>query len=393
MSDAILTYISLFSSAGVGCYGFKQEGFECIATNELLEKRLKIQRYNSKCKYESGYILGDIREPEVYSRLLSEIKLWEENHGTKQVDAIIATPPCQGISVANHKKKDDEYIRNSLVVESLRIIGQVKPRFFILENVRGFLDAVCMDIDGNYKKIRRAIEDNLVKTYNLSYNIMNFKDYGCPSSRTRTIILGVHKSLSKIDLPDLYPNKQMEIPLRESIGHLPPLKNMGEICSKDIYHSFKKYDSRMIPWIENISEGQSAFDNEDISRLPHTVKDGVVKINAYKNGDKYRRQYWNKVAPCIHTRNDILSSQNTIHPTDNRVFSIRELMLLMSIPNKFKWTDVDEEALNVLQQEEKEKFLKREETNIRQSIGEGVPTIIFRQIAANIKHAIQVNGY
>ncbi len=43
-----LTYISLFSSAGVGCFGFKKEGYECIATNELLEKRLKIQRISIK---------------------------------------------------------------------------------------------------------------------------------------------------------------------------------------------------------------------------------------------------------------------------------------------------------------------------------------------------------
>ncbi|WFQ90683.1 type II restriction modification system adenine/cytosine DNA methyltransferase subunit [Mycoplasma feriruminatoris] len=54
------TYISLFSSAGVGCYGFKLEDFECIATNELLEKRLNIQKLNNKCKYNSGYIKGDI---------------------------------------------------------------------------------------------------------------------------------------------------------------------------------------------------------------------------------------------------------------------------------------------------------------------------------------------
>ena len=44
-----LTYISLFSSAGVGCYGFKMEGFECIATNELIERRLNIQKINKKC--------------------------------------------------------------------------------------------------------------------------------------------------------------------------------------------------------------------------------------------------------------------------------------------------------------------------------------------------------
>ena len=46
-----LTYISLFSSAGVGCFGFKQNNFECIATNEILTKRLKIQVYNNKCKF------------------------------------------------------------------------------------------------------------------------------------------------------------------------------------------------------------------------------------------------------------------------------------------------------------------------------------------------------
>ena len=55
-----LTYISLFSSAGVGCYGFKMEGFDCVATNELLPKRLDVQKCNNKCKYDSGYILGDI---------------------------------------------------------------------------------------------------------------------------------------------------------------------------------------------------------------------------------------------------------------------------------------------------------------------------------------------
>ena len=44
------TYISLFSSAGIGCYGFKLEGFDCIATNELIARRLEIQKFNNKCK-------------------------------------------------------------------------------------------------------------------------------------------------------------------------------------------------------------------------------------------------------------------------------------------------------------------------------------------------------
>ena len=73
-----LTYISLFSSAGVGCYGFKQNGFECIATNEILKKRLKIQVYNRKCRFKSGYIDGDITKKEVKQKLLDELDLWKK---------------------------------------------------------------------------------------------------------------------------------------------------------------------------------------------------------------------------------------------------------------------------------------------------------------------------
>ena len=64
-----LTYVSLFSSAGVGCYGFKLEDFECIATNEIIERRLNVQRHNNKCRYESGYIADDILKEETKNKI------------------------------------------------------------------------------------------------------------------------------------------------------------------------------------------------------------------------------------------------------------------------------------------------------------------------------------
>lgn len=67
------TYITLFSSAGVGCYGFKLNGFECIATNELLDVRLSVQKANHKCKYESGYIGGDITTEETHKNSLMRL--------------------------------------------------------------------------------------------------------------------------------------------------------------------------------------------------------------------------------------------------------------------------------------------------------------------------------
>ena len=99
------TYISLFSSAGVGCFGFKQNGLECISTNEILTKRLKIQMFNNKCKYDIGYLDGDISTKEIKNKLFDEIKKWQTEHKISEPDIIVATPPCQGMSVAYHKKK------------------------------------------------------------------------------------------------------------------------------------------------------------------------------------------------------------------------------------------------------------------------------------------------
>ncbi len=387
-SYGIHTYISLFSSAGVGCYGFKEEGFYCVATVELLEKRLKIQSYNNKCVYESGYICGDMTMQETKDKVFAELEKWEKTFYVADLDVLIATPPCQGMSIANHKKRNDEIVRNSLVVESIKMVHQIKPKFFVFENVRAFLTSACTDADGNNKSIKEAIDMNLGGMYNILYKVVNFKDYGNPSSRTRTLVIGVRKDIMDVIPNDLFPDKKSEITLRQAIGHLPPLKKMGEISENDIYHNFRKYNPEMEAWISEIKEGQSAFDNTDIQRIPHTIKNGVVVFNTQKNGDKYTRQYWDKTAPCIHTRNDIMASQNTVHPVDNRVFSIREIMLLMSVPHTFNWSAMPFEKLNALTPEEKATFLKKEEMNIRQTLGEAVPTVIFRQIAHKIRNVL-----
>ena len=287
------------------------------------------------------------------------------------------------MSVANHKKKD-ELKRNSLVVESIKMVSTIQPKFFIFENVRAFLTSICTDVDGQDKTIKNAIELNLGGLYNVLFKVVNFKDYGNPSSRTRTLVIGVRKDLKEITPYDVFPDRQPERTLRQIIGELPPLRIMGEISENDIYHNFRKYSPRMEAWIADIKEGQSAFDNTDITKIPHSIKNGVIVYNAQKNGDKYTRQCWDKVAPCIHTRNDIMASQNTVHPVDNRVFSIREVMLMMSVPALFQWSDIPFDELNKLPIKEKGAFLKKEEMNIRQNLGEAVPTIIFRQIAHKI---------
>ena len=379
------TYISLFSSAGIGCYGFKLEEFECVATNELITRRLDIQRFNNKCKYDSGYICGDITEESTKEALYSQIDLWKKKEKVSRIDVVIATPPCQGMSVANHKKTSTEIVRNSLVIESIKIIKQINPRFFIFENVPAFMKTICTDIDGVNKTISEAIESNLGGEYSYISRIINFKNHGACSSRQRTVVIGVSKDYADEVSPlELYPDLVEEKTLRQVIGDLKPLKEFGEIDENDIYHSFRVYPEHMRAWISGIKEGESAFDNADDNKKPHQVKDGKIVINQQKNGDKYKRQYWDKVGPCIHTRNDQLASQNTVHPSDDRVFSIRELMMMMTVPYSFKWVEDDLKTLNLLPIAKKRAFLKKEEIKIRQSLGEAVPTAIFQAIAKKI---------
>lgn len=378
-----LGYVSLFSSAGVGCYGFNQVGYDCIVTSELIQRRIDVQKFNKVCSLDEGYVAGDITDPIVRSQIFKSIDNWKKINKKNEVDVLVATPPCQGISVANHKKKD-ELGRNSLVVESIKIINQILPRYFIFENVRGFLNTVCTDIDNNNKSIREAISSNLRAEYNIAFRVINFKEYGSNSSRTRTLVIGVRKDIIEIAPYELFPEYRKAPTLRELISDLPSIANMGDIDSNDIYHAFRPYNEKMLGWIKDTKEGQSAFDNEDELKRPHTVVDGKIVPNQNKNSDKYKRCYWDAVAPCVHTRNDILASQNTIHPDEPRVFSIRELMRFMSVPGDFRWSENGLDELNKLSLEDKRKFLKKHEMNIRQCLGEAVPTGVFRSIAQNI---------
>lgn len=372
-------YISLFSSAGVGCYGFKLNGFQCIATNELLAPRLEVQKANHKCKYESGYICGDITTDETKQLLYSEINKWKKEEGLEQVDVVFATPPCQGMSTANYKKKDEKP-RNSLVVEAIKLIKEISPKVFVFENVRAFMKTTCKDISGEDMLISESIEKNLSNKYNIFYKVINFKEYGIPSSRPRTIVIGTSKDMKNVSPLNLFPSRHKERTLREVIGDLPSLQ-YGERDNNDLYHFFREYPRYMENWISELNEGQSAFENADPDRIPYKLdKNGnkVTNKGAYM-GNKYRRLFWDKPCACITTRNDQLASQDTIHPSDNRVLSIRELMRLMTIPDSFKWSDLKEEEVADFNQ-----FLKDYELNIRRCIGEAVPTFIVSQIARKI---------
>ncbi|WQX71105.1 DNA cytosine methyltransferase [Helicobacter pylori] len=387
-----LTYISLFSGAGVGCYGLLEEGFECVATNEILEKRLNIQRINNKCKFDEGYICGDIKELEIKEKILKRIEFYSKNFGNDRVDLVVATPPCQGMSVANHKKKNDEIKRNSLVIESVDLIKQIKPRFFILENVPSFYKTGCIDKNDNLLEIGSMIEQNLSGDYRLYDEVINFKNFGANSSRTRTLVIGVCKEFKDFTSAlEFFPDFKQEKTLKEVIGSLKPL-TWGEYDSADFYHSFRTYPKHMQEWIKDLKEGQSAFENvqDAISDLAYLCSNEGAFESDYLNPiqssyqalmrkdspklynhqatnhsqaaleklklinkeqgkeclpknlhgkqqfkSTWGRLNWNKISPTIDTRFDTPSNGTNSHPELHRSITPREAARIQSFSDDY----------------------------------------------------------
>ena len=205
-----------------------------------------------------------------------------------------------------------------------------------------------------------------------------------PSSRPRTIVIGTSKEFLNLSPLSLFPSRHKEIKLREAIGDLAPL-DYGQRDKEDFLHFARQFPIEQLEWIKNTKEGQSSFDQPLEFQPGHYDKHGnkVVNKGAYM-GNKYRRLTWDKVCSCIHTRNDVLSSQDTIHPSDNRVLSIRELMRVMTIPTTFHWTDYDDSVTI----DNADDYLKANELNIRRCIGEAVPTQIMRSVSSKVKLAL-----
>ena len=115
--------LSLFSSVGLAETYFKNYDIDIKIANELTDVRAKFHKHlYPDCKM----IVGDITQEKIKQEIIDEAI-------QEKCDFVIATPPCQGMSLAGLRKKDD--VRNRLILDAVEIIQKIKPKFIIFENV------------------------------------------------------------------------------------------------------------------------------------------------------------------------------------------------------------------------------------------------------------------
>lgn len=344
---------SLFSGAGIGETYLHECGINIRTANELIERRANLYR---AIYPDCNMICGDITKKEIFAEIM------ESARGS---EFLIASPPCQGMSVAGKNRHQDTMIddpRNYLINYVFEAIETIKPRYILIENVPMLLK-ILLPYKDELKTVVEILTDKFGEEYTIESRVVDASDYGVPQTRLRALI-------KMFPHDETWPWPQpidKKVTVREAIGHLPSLET-GE--HSDIkWHYARQHDPRHVLWMKHTATGTSAFSNE----IYFPQKSDGSRIKGYQSS--YRRIKWDEPAPTITMRNDAISSQRNVHPgrmlsdgtySDARVLTPYELMLLNSLPSDWAIPDDTPEIL------------------IRQVIGESIPPLMIKKIVGEL---------
>lgn len=368
-----LNGLSLFSNVGIAEAYLKDVGIDVVLANEIDKKRAK---FYQEVYPDAHMICGDITDQIIRDEIVKEAI-------QKNVEFIIATPPCQGMSEAGLRLEFDP--RNQLIFYAVDVIKRVNPKFVLLENVPKQL-TTKIEYNGEVILIPEYIKRELGGDYSFNKEtLVMAKDYGVPQLRERNIFLLVKNELGYIWE---FPEKQKEITLEEAIGALPSLdpllregieetikrfpdyekkREAGLQVSK--WHYPPKHSWKQVEWMMHTPTGKSAIYND----IYYPQKLDGTPVKAHHNN--YRRLKWDMPCRTVTQNNGVISSLACVHPgrkyisangeilySDPRVLTIYELMIVMSLPldwNIPEWAD---------------------DTFIRRVFGEGIPSKLVKEI-------------
>ena len=377
--------LSLFSSGGVAESYFEDMGIEISLANEIDKERAK---FYSHLYPKTQMVIGNITNPLLRKNLITTAK-------KNKINCILATPPCQGMSIAGSLDPLDT--RNKLITYAIDIIKKLKPKYIMLENVPMQL-VTKIKYKNKIVYIPEYIKLELEGLYNFNTeNIIKAMDYGIPQMRKRNIFLLIRKDLGFVwNFPKL--DKRI-ISLKEALKNIPSLdpllregyeetlkmfpdfeekRKKGLKISK--YHYPPKHAKRHVIWMQKTPSGKTAFDNKEF----YPQKPNGERIRGHQN--HYRRHSWNKPSRSLTQNNGVISSLACVHPghciidgverkriySDARCFSIYELLIISSLP--LNW-NIPEWA---------------NENFIRRIVGEGIPPLLVKYIFEELLLNLQI---
>ena len=418
--------VSLFACGGIGDLSLRKAGFEVIVANELIEERAEVFKFNYP---KSNVIIGDIWEKK--QEIIATIKSLLSGD---RLDFVFATPPCQGMSKNGRGKllnlirkgvKSEVDFRNLLIIPTIEIFLASGAHTLVIENVPEMENTFIPSPNksGQIISIIDFIKESIGSEFVSSINVVEFADFGVPQNRQRLICiftknLELKRHMSRFGT--LFPNKTHSkngnhLPkwksVRDAISHLPPLDAAKPETAKhnDIpFHYVPLLDSEKYFWVSNTPPEKGAFDNqcvnpsckfdknpthscgknaEGVNKASTTtpiycIKCGHVLPRPWvKDGDvfrlmkgytsAYKRMSGDAPASTLTRNLSYACSDNKLHPSQNRVLSLYEAMILHTVTEyEFYWQRSSGKRVS--------------DKLVREIIGESIPPIGLESIFSHL---------
>jgi DNA (cytosine-5)-methyltransferase 1 len=246
----------------------------------------------------------------------------------RQVDVLIGGVPCQGFSL-NNRKRHQEDERNLLYKEFIRFVKALKPKVVVLENVSG------MKSTGDFvDRIEKEISE--AGNMKVKSKLLFAPDYGVPQSRTRLVFVGIRggnefdfKQIKKTHGPE---TKKPYVTVKDAIGDLPSLKpdEVATAYTKQATSDYQKLMRKNVRGNKLTNHKAPNHPREVINKIKNT-KPGNPMYPKFK---QRIRLAWDIQSPT-QVSGGIRPQFQFGHPSDCRGLSIRERCRLQSFPDNF----------------------------------------------------------
>lgn len=314
----------IFSGAGGLSLGAQWAGMDVRTAIEINPSAAKTYKRNHPT---ANVIQGDIQEIDAKNFVSKD----------KPVFIIMGGPPCQGFSMSNTMSRNMDNPKNLLFREFVRFVRDIKPEWFLFENVWGFTKMEQGHIEDMIQGLFEGLE------YKVKHAVLWAHDYGVPQKRNRFFMVG---NRSGIDFEFPKPNTKHIVTVKEAIDDLPPLENGEMKESADYtktYAQATRYEKKMRKGSKKAKQNFVSKNNDLVIRRYKYIKQGgnwrdIPDFLMQNYADKkrchsgiYKRLKEDEPSVVISNyRKSML-----IHPTQDRGISVREAARLQSFPDTF----------------------------------------------------------
>jgi DNA (cytosine-5)-methyltransferase 1 len=250
------------------------------------------------------------------------------------VQGIFGGPPCQGFSAIGRRDVNDP--RRDLLGHFFRIVSEVEPPFFVMENVRGLLYADARDVLYNALSV---IEDRYAI---FGPVILDAADFGAATQRKRLFVIGIHKDYGEaITDADIAEFKRSPATVRSALADLENAEFIRDIGAFDQWRITKRGPAHS--YARSLRALDGTFTSHRITQHKADIEKRFASVpqGSVDPIGRHPRLHWDRQCPTLRagTGSDLGSYQavRPLHPDNPRVITVREAARLQGFPDSHRF--------------------------------------------------------